>query len=135
MRGGYGAAAITLAKRGASVVIADRDLLALTYARINGRTHGVMLEERPALWLPDALTEPFKLVVGELSSSAGDDVARAEMQAATTRLPARSEVLWLTLTKHASTWLQPVSPRDPVLTTRLATRGAWSVLRMSPRGA
>lgn len=124
-RGGYGATAVALARRGAAVEAADRDLLALAYTARNARRLGAAVGLRPACWLGDALGEgaPWDLLVAEINTTAGEAVARCELALA----PARArQVLWLGLSKWVKGLLK--SPGAPAV---LATRGAWCVLRQS----
>lgn len=130
-RCGYGAASVVLAQRGAQVVVADRDLLALVYTRRNAQRLGVRVEERAVPWLSAAFTGEtgrVEWLVGEVNTTAGEDVARAEMAEA--HLHAR-QMLWLCLGKWARSLLKSTSKPIPGMPTVLATRGAYCVMRQS----
>jgi len=133
LRGGYGAAALTLAQRGADVVAADRDLLATAFTRLNAARHGLRVETREVAWLPESAREDerFDLVVAETADAAGTAATLREITSVRKRLRPRGEALWLTRTKHVGPLIDALEPhgRAP---RPLASRGPWTVLRDAP---
>jgi hypothetical protein len=125
-RSAHGVMAVLLARRGARVIAADRDLLALAFAAKNAQRHEVSIEVRAAAWLPE-IAARVPLVVAELSTSAGIDVAVAELDAARSRLAPRGQALLLSPEKLAKS----VMARRPAIARPIATRGRWTVLRVS----
>lgn len=126
-RSGTGATPITLAMRGITTIAADRDLLALTYARRNAGRHGVGLAERPAPWLPGALEagERFALVVAEVTPGLGGAATRAEVAASRDALVATGEAWWLSHRNAAKGVFDGLG-------VRLATRGGYEAWRVGP---
>lgn len=116
-RSAHGVMAVLLARRGARVVCADRDLLALESARLNAARHGVTIETRAAAWLPEIEARP--LVIAELSSAAGPKVAAAELGAV----------------GHNGLALVPRKLAKAIGARPLATRGDWCVATGSVRPA
>lgn len=135
-RAGYGAAASALVLRGASVLVADRDLLALAFARRNALRHrpDAQLQLQAAAALPelgDALTGAAA-VVGEAVSSAGEAALALDVVASARKLGPGAAALWLGRTAL----LKPLSRRlsaERVALSTLASRGAWSVWRATGR--
>jgi 16S rRNA (guanine1207-N2)-methyltransferase len=133
-RGGYGAAAVTLAQRGASVLAVDRDVLATTYTRRNAALAGVMLQTRDAFALAGGLApgEHYLLVVGEVHASAGEEATAADLLAAAGSLARGGQGLWLGLTRQARGWLDRLTAAGRLGSTVLATRGAYTVWYVRP---
>jgi 16S rRNA G1207 methylase RsmC len=133
LRGGYGAVALALARRGADVVAADRDLLATAFTRLNAARLGLRVETRAVAWLPESAREDerFDLVVAETADAAGTAATLREITSVRKRLAPRGEALWLTRTKHVGPLVEALEPhgRAP---RPLASRGAWTVLRDAP---
>lgn len=125
-RGGYGVAAIALARRGAEVMAADRDLLATTYTRRNAVRLGVAVSTADVL-NPGEVAERYDLVLGELSPAAGLAATIAEAGACLSLMKAGGAALWLGPSKHVRDWLGQgdwkVAP--------LASRGAYRIVRLS----
>jgi 16S rRNA G1207 methylase RsmC len=123
-RGGYGAAAVALARRGGEVTVADRDLLALLTTQRNAARCGVVLAERRGVSLGDVVTEGerWPLLVTEVSSVAGERVAREELE---TAARVANETLWLGLRRLVEEWLKPHAARKGLALTVVATRGAY----------
>jgi 16S rRNA G1207 methylase RsmC len=123
LRSHYGAAPLALALSGFQVVMVDRDLLATAYTRRNAHRLGLAVDVRESAWLPNAVSgEAFDLVVGEISPSAGSNVARAELELAGNVLKEGGRSLWLGLSgTHGTTGA------GATRTTVLATRGGWTV--------
>lgn len=136
-RGGYGAAAVELALRGAEVVAADRDLLATAFTRRNAVRHGASLATRDGWELAQTVQggERFDLVVMELLASAGEDAMRSDLAAAVNALTPGGTALVLSLSKVDRSSLQPFALTQAVTATTLASRGAYTVtaLRAKPR--
>lgn len=128
-RGGYGAAAMTLAQRGAKVLAADRDLLATTFTRLNAASRGLSVETVEAHAL-SRLVEgkgPFSLVAGELHPSAGEALNLEDLLASTRALGPGGQSLWLGLTRQAKGW---IDRSRAIKATVIASRGAYSVWRI-----
>ena len=134
-RGGYGIAAVTLARRGNAVLAADPDLLATAFSVRNGRRHRVALTcaEGPSLAEAVGATERFALVAGELSPSQEVAEAAADLAASVERLAPGGQALWLAQTRSS----QPVWKRagPTVRGTLLASRAAFSVWRLTKQAA
>jgi 16S rRNA (guanine1207-N2)-methyltransferase len=128
-RGGYGAAAIALARRGASVLAVDRDVLATTYLRRNAMEGALQVKTIDALVPPPAL-DRFELVVGELTASVGRERAVAEIEACLGNATGKASVLWLGLSRTMREWLSDA--RRFTIST-IASRGLYSVIRVVPR--
>jgi 16S rRNA (guanine1207-N2)-methyltransferase len=120
-RSAHGVMSVLLAQRGARVVHADRDLLALAFARRNAARHAVQITMREGAWLPEVIEGQLTVLVMELSSTAGERAARAELAAARSALVPSGHALVLAQAKLASAIGLPV----------LATRGAWIVARLA----
>ena len=137
-RAGYGALPILLKSRyrASEIVAQDRDLLDLAFLRKNARALGLSVETRETLFPADGLAPGcFSLVVGELSSPAGQAVAQRELQDATSLLAPGGEALIAVTGKQEREWLPAAAPRAAPLTLLLRRQGA-SVLRISrPRAA
>jgi 16S rRNA (guanine1207-N2)-methyltransferase len=118
-RSAHGVMAVLLARAGARVRAADRDLLALAFARENASRHGVAIESSEAAWLPE-LAHRTPLVVLELSSSAGIDAAACEIEGARAMA---ERFLALARSRLAA----ELVARDAGV-RRLASRGGWDVL-------
>ena len=133
LRGGYGAVALALAGRGATVIAADRDLLATTFTRRNAEHHGLVVSLRERAWLPDAAEagERFDLVVAEASDAAGAEATRRELTSVRKLLAPNGHALWLLRKKHVAELIAPLAEhgRPPIV---LAERGAYAVLRDAP---
>lgn len=125
-RSPHGVMATLLAKRGARVRLADRDLLALAFATKNAVRHGVKIETREAAWLPE-LEGTFPLVIAELSSTAGLEVAIAELRSMRARLAASGQALVLAPEKLATA----VLARERDIARVVASRARWVVLRVA----
>ena len=122
-RSAHGVASTVLALRGASVLAADRDLLALAFARKNAARHGAAIETRAAGWLPELAERTYSLVVVELSATAGPTVASFELDAARRAIAKDGRAIILALDKIARPLRE--SPARPAI---LGQRGAWTVL-------
>ncbi|MEW5853147.1 MAG: methyltransferase [Myxococcota bacterium] len=134
MRAGYGAPAVLLARRGASVTTADRDLMAIAYTQRNARRHGVEVAPREAVWLPAAVSpdERFDLVVGELNAGTGVEVAVHEVATSRRILKPGGQALWLALGKLHKQWVEPMRVDAQPVATLLASRGPYTVFRVAP---
>lgn len=124
-RAGYGPIPVELARRGAQVTAADRDLLALTFVRRNAAAIGLAVGIQPSAFAP--VDRPTSLFVGELYANAGDDALAEQLRSTRAALARNGQALWLSLTRTAKALA-------PVLTelgaTTVASRGAYSVLRI-----
>jgi ribosomal protein L11 methylase PrmA len=129
-RGGYGAAAIGLARAGARVVAADRDLLATTWTRRNALARGVSVETRDVLWPSASAPGPVSLAVCELSAAAGLASAQREVVEVLSLVSRGGTLLWLGLSKPLKQVLPRVIEQCAVSGHVLASRGSWSVAQL-----
>ncbi|MFN0062354.1 MAG: methyltransferase [Myxococcaceae bacterium] len=121
-RGSYGAAAVTLAQRGAEVIAADIDMLATTFTRRNAQAARVNVRTLDAPSLDRALEDAgaCDAIVGELTD--GQDMpvgARNVLQ--------RADGLWLVRKGPQQEWLKEMG-------TLLAARGAYWAWQIRRRG-
>ncbi len=128
-RGSYGAAAITLARRGATVVAADRDLLALAFTRRNAARLGLSIEGLPAAEAGEISDSPFGLIVAEAQPAFGESGARDEWRSFSSLLRTGGEALVLAPSRLAKAALRAPAAEGHTL---LAERGGWSVARLRP---
>jgi 16S rRNA (guanine1207-N2)-methyltransferase len=132
-RGGYGAAAVALAQRGAIVTAADKDLLATTFTRRNAARLGVPVVTRDVLSPAElAPAERFDTLVGELAPPAGEETTVREITAVVARATPRSTLLWLGMTKLTAVWLEVSRTGQRWTASKLGSRGTYSVLRIRP---
>lgn len=129
-RGGYGAAAITLAKRGSKVTVVDRDLLATTFTRRNAGELSLELREGWTLSEARPSEERFGLFVGEFHASAGEDANAADVLESVRLLDKGGQALWMGLTRQAKGWLERLVKNGRARVAPLASRGSWSVWRV-----
>jgi hypothetical protein len=120
------------------VVAVDRDLLGTTFTRANAERLGLagpLLEVREAAHFPDALAagEKFDLAAGELSPSAGERVAEAELVALSQALAPGGQGLLLCLEKVARDWVLPIAARRRLSLHRVLARDGYALLRLAPR--
>jgi 16S rRNA (guanine1207-N2)-methyltransferase len=128
-RGGYGAAAIVLARRGWQVSAADKDLLATTFTRRNAARLGVAVTTTDELVPGTPPATRFDLIVGELATPAGAQRSLAEIDASLALATPKATVLWLGPTRAVKSWL--IGPTSWKALS-LASRGAFSVVRIVP---
>lgn len=138
-RVGYGTLPLVARTRWpeARVVAADRDLLATAFTGRNAERLGLAqperLEVRAAAHFPDALRaeERFDLAVGELSPSAGERVAEAELVALAGALEPNGQALILTLEKLERAWVHPIAGRRKLRVSRMIARDGYALLRLA----
>jgi 16S rRNA G1207 methylase RsmC len=130
-RAGYGALPLLAQARwpAARIVAQDRDLLDTAFLRRNARAHAATIEIRESLFLRDR-DESFALLLGELSPSAGEAVAKRELQDAADLLAPGGQALVLLSEKMEREWLPKVAPRGASTAILLRREGAC-VLRIS----
>ncbi len=128
-RGSYGAAAVTLARRGARVTVADRDLLATTYARRNAEAHGVRVTTRDIGWPRQLGEATFDLAVCETSTSAGAESSRRELTEVLDRLSENGTLVWMAQTRDVKDWL-PLLTEQHATGAVLASRGRFTVAQL-----
>jgi 16S rRNA G1207 methylase RsmC len=131
-RGGYGAAAITLASRGAQVTAADKDLLATTFTRRNAARNGRTITTIDTLSPERLPVQRFPLVVGEIGSPAGMETTVEEIRAALARTTPKGTALWLGTTKLVKDWIESQATKEKWRLTKLASRGAYTVVQIRP---
>lgn len=128
-RGAYGAAACTLARRGAAVTASDRDLLALAFTQRNAQRLGVTVATRPVAEISALAEAPFDLVVAEAQPAFGEAGAREEWRALAALLKPGAEALVLTQSRLAKSVLRAAATDGHTL---LADRSGWAVARLRP---
>jgi 16S rRNA G1207 methylase RsmC len=138
-RCGYGGLPLVARSRwpGAQVVAADRDLLATEFTRRNAERLGLAGERlriREAAHFPDALlpAERFDLTLGELSPSAGERVAVAELEALARALSPGGQALVLALEKLEREWIRPLAASRRLSIHRVIARRGYALLRLAP---
>jgi hypothetical protein len=128
-RGGYGAAACLLARRGAQVHVADTDLLATTTARLNARSLAVPLTTQDCLLSEiDVPPKGFRLVVAEVSTRVGIVASVHEFDGLARALAPGGEAYWLGPTRTIADVLSARKKQPGV--APLGQRGRWTVLRV-----
>ena len=137
-RSGYGQFPIISRARWpeAQVVAVDRDLLGTTFVRRNAAKSdvtGERLEIRESAHMPDAIApdERFDLAICELSPSAGERVAEAELTALAKCLERNGQALILALEKIEKQWLGPITKRKKLSMTRVLAREGYALLRLT----
>lgn len=136
-RCGYGQIALTCASRwlNATVVALDRDLLATTFTSLNSLKLGVSdrVEVRAVAHFPDALhsNEKFDLITGEISPSAGIEVATAEISAVHRHLSEEGQASILCLEKIEKEWMKTISSRTGLRMHSLMKRAGYSVVSLT----
>jgi 16S rRNA G1207 methylase RsmC len=132
-RAGYGALPLCAAARWADTYIAaqERDLLESTFILRNASALKRVVEVREALFPADAFAgQTFDLVLGELSSPAGEGVAARELREAAELLAPRGQALILATEKMLREWFPKAAPKGTPVTILLRREGAC-VLRLS----
>lgn len=136
-RVGYGSIPLTLLHRwkNCTITAVDRDLLATTFLKLNATALGLndRLEVREQFHVPDSLeaTEKFRLMVGELAPSAGEAVARAEIEMVVNHLEKGGEALILCLDKIEKDWVQKIPLKPGISRFKVLSRDGYSVIRFS----
>ncbi|HEY3447229.1 MAG TPA: methyltransferase [Myxococcales bacterium] len=123
-RGGYGAVSRTLARRGAKVLAADRDLLALSFT---GRNAQGTVELRPAATLEELAEPPFDTAVAEVQPAFGDAGALQEWKALASRVRPGGTGVSLGPTRLVEAALRKGAADGH---TKLASHGGWTVVRL-----
>lgn len=127
-RGGYGAVALTLARRGAKVVSADRDLLALAFTGRNAAgaaQAGIDLCRAAAL---DEVTESgFDTVVAEVQAAFGESGALEEWKRLAAAVRPGGSALVLGPDRTVKAALRKGAAEGHAL---LANHGGWAVVRL-----
>jgi precorrin-6B methylase 2 len=129
-RGGYGAAAMTLARSGVQVTAADRDLLTTTFTRRNAAALGLELTCSDALWPHQGGRGPFDLVVCESAPQAGIESGQREVAENLQLLAPHGTLLWLAPSRLMKDVLKELRTGAGGV---LAQRGEWSVARLRPK--
>lgn len=136
-RSGYGQLPLISRKRWpeARVVAIDRDLLGTTFTLHNAEKLGLneRLEVRENAHFPDAINpeEKFNLILGELSPSAEEAVAFAEMQSIENALAKGGEALILCLDKIEKDWVKKFASNSKLSIQKVVSRDGYTVVRMS----
>jgi 16S rRNA (guanine1207-N2)-methyltransferase len=125
VRAGYGAAAVVMARRGARVTVADRDLMASTFSRINARRHGFSVDTVDHVWPGQPLAQQrFDLVVGEVHPQEDVDLVNANILDTLALVAPGGQALWL--------MLQRAAKQAPAVGHLLAQRAPFCVWRATP---
>ena len=139
-RCGYGAVPLSLRTRypTAHVFGQERDLLDAAFARRNARTLGLdgdRLTIVEALFPEGAFAAagPTDLIVGELSSSAGEKVSALELEQAAAGLGPAGQALVLITSRQEREWLPHILPARAAASV-LVRREKFSLLRLAGKG-
>ena len=137
-RSGYGQIPIIGRSRwpSAQIVAVDRDLLGSAFVSRNARKLGFagkLLDVRERAHLVDAIQadEHFDLAICELSPSAGEKVAEAELTALARSLDRNGQALILVLEKIERQWLGGITKRKKLSMTRILAREGYALLRLT----
>ncbi len=137
-RCGYGPMPLVARRRWpeTKVVAVDRDLLGTAFVRRNAEKLGLggpLLEVRENSRLEGALTagETFSLVLGELSPSAGEKVAHAELEAVLGSLEKGGRAYLLCLDKIEKEWVRPFAAKKRIALLPLISRDGHVVLNFT----
>ena len=136
-RSGYGQISLHCKKKWphATVVAIDRDLLGTTFVRHNALQLGLSdgLDVRESAHFPDAihLEEKFNLISGELSPSAGEAVALAELKAIEKSLAPKGEAIILCFEKLEKDWIKKFASMSKLSIFKVLTREGYTVVRLS----
>jgi len=135
---GYGALALTAAARWpqADFTAIDRDLLATGFTRRNAEKTGIRADRlmiREIAHFPNAIRpgETFDLAMGELSPSAGEAVAIAEIESVKKALAPGGEAYLLCLDKIERDWVRKLAERRKLSIYRVINREGFTVLRLT----
>jgi 16S rRNA G1207 methylase RsmC len=138
-RCGYGAVPLALRARhpDAHVIGQERDLLDAAFARRNAAVLGLdgeRLSIVEALLPAEALGAGARpdLIVGELSPSAGEAVAKLELEQASEHLAPGGQALILASAKQERDWMPAVLPAGAAASV-LVRREGFSLLRIAAR--
>ncbi|MGC4113212.1 MAG: methyltransferase [Myxococcales bacterium] len=123
-RGGYGAIARVLAQRGTKVLAADRDLLALSFTRLN--TQGAV-ELKPAATLDEVTEPPFDTAVAEVQAAFGDSGALQEWKRLASLVRPGGTALSFGAARLVEAALRKGAADGH---TKLASHGGWTVVRL-----
>ncbi len=136
---GYGTLPLVACARwpDAKVVGVGRDLLATAFTRHNAARLGFSprrLEVRESGHFPDAIApeERFDLAMGELSPSAGERVAAAELSALARMLERGGQALVLSLEKLERTWVRRLAEKQRLSIARVIAREGYALSRVAP---
>jgi SAM-dependent methyltransferase len=138
-RCGYGALPLALRVRYPEARVAgqERDLLDAAFARRNAQALGLSgprLEIYEALWPREALSllgGAADLVVGELSSSAGEAVSALELRQAADGLSPSGQALILASARQEREWFPAALPKK-ITASALVRRAGFTLLRLAP---
>ncbi len=136
VRSAYGAVALTCRKRypDSEITAFDRDLLGLDFTRQNDLrlNEGATLLYREKASIMDALLpdDRFDLITIELSPSAGEAVAEAELRALHQHLSPGGRCLILALDKVAKDWVKPLGTRINLPLSSIASRAGFTVFQL-----
>ena len=136
-RSGYGSLPLLCRKRWnqSKIVATERDLLGSTFLRWNAdllELNGDRLEIRENAHFPNALhaNEKFNLILGELSSSAGEAVASSELIAIQAALAPRGQAVILCLEKIEKDWVRKFALENKIQVSRVLSREGFTVIRI-----
>ncbi len=136
VRSAYGAVALTCRNRypDAEITAFDRDLLGIDFTRKNDLrlNQATTLRYREHASVMDALSadDRFDLITIELSPSAGEAVAEAELRVLHQHLSPGGRCLILALDKVAKDWVKPLGTRINLPLSSLASRVGFTVFQL-----
>lgn len=136
-RSGYGQIPLVARKRWpqTTVIAVDRDLLGTNFVRHNANRLELNenLDVRENAHWPDAIhpDEKFNLILGELSPSADEAVALAELRAMEASLAIGGEALILCLDKIEKDWVKKFAAKSKLSIFKVLSRESYSVVRLS----
>jgi len=140
IRSGYGILPILAKHRWPDCEVStfERDLLALDYIERNSKRllGGPMVHPIEGFFFPECMDreERFDLITIELSSSAGEKVAVAEIEAMAAQLSEGGLGLVVALDKIAREWLQPRLRNSAFPLRALAARNGFTVFSVEKSG-
>ncbi|MEK6793159.1 MAG: methyltransferase [Spirochaetota bacterium] len=118
----------------ADIIAVERDLLGIEYIRRNAKKNSLAGEKLvlcEAHHFPASIADDeFDLAVGELSSSAGKNVALAELNALAHAAGKNGIALVLALEKNDREWIRPSASRQQCSLTRLISRDGYVLFQV-----
>lgn len=134
---GYGQIPLVAASRWkqAEITCTDRDLLGLHFTKLNAQKFGIdeHLKIIASPQVSEALTDSsrYNLILGELSSSAGEAVAFDEIKTAHAHLAQGGEALFLCLCRLEKDIMKTFAPKQNFRIQKVLTRSDYTVIRIN----
>jgi 16S rRNA G1207 methylase RsmC len=136
VRSGYGAVPLICQTRWpqADITAFDRDLLAVDYTERNdlriNPSKKLKMRQSPSLLEAFEEGEHFDLVTAELSSSAGERVAEAELELIHQHLSPGGEAIIIAFDRLAKEWIPGIQKRKQLAIQRIFGREGFTAFRM-----